>query len=78
MYEQMGDEYRKSRLRMQEIAASLSDDESNSIVAACPEWNVMDLFSHVTGIAADLGSGKGPTGDTQAWVDGLVTSRKGR
>ena len=78
MYEQMGDEYRNSRLRMQQIAASLSDDEANTIVLACPEWTVKDLFSHVTGIAADLGSGKGPMGDTQVWVDGLVTSRKGR
>lgn len=78
MYEQMGDEYRKSRLRMQQIAASLSDDEANTIVLACPEWTVKDLFSHVAGIAADLGSGRGPTGDTQVWVDGLVTSRKGR
>ena len=78
MYEQMGDEYRNSRLRMQQIAASLSDDEANTVVLACPEWTVKDLFSHVTGIAADLGSGKGPTVDTQAWVDELVTSRKGR
>ena len=78
MYEQMGDEYRNSRMRMQEIAASLSDEEANTIVAACPEWTVKDLFSHVTGLAADLGSGKGPTGDTQVWVDELVTSRKGR
>ena len=78
MYEQMGIEYRNSRLRMQEIAASLSDADANTIVLACPEWTVKDLFSHVTGIAADLGSGKGPTGDTQAWVDSLVTSRSGR
>jgi uncharacterized protein (TIGR03083 family) len=78
MYEQMGLEYRNSRLRMQEIAASLSEDEANAVVMACPDWNVRDLFSHVTGIAADLGSGKGPTGDTQAWVDELVSSRKDR
>ena len=57
MYEKMGDEYRNSRLRMQQIAASLSDDEANTIVLACPEWTVKDLFSPVTGIAADLGSG---------------------
>jgi hypothetical protein len=44
MYEKMGLEYRNSRLRMQEIAASLSDDEANMIVAACPEWTVKDLF----------------------------------
>lgn len=78
MYEHMGLEYRNSRLRMQEIAASLTNDEANTIVAACPDWTVKDLFSHVTGIAADLGSGRGPTGDTQVWVDELVTSRKDR
>ena len=78
MYEQMGLEYRNSRLRMQEIAASLSNDEANTIVAACPEWTVKDLFSHVTGLAADLGSGKGPTGDSQVWVDALVSDRASR
>ena len=78
MNEQMGHEYKLSRLRMQEIAQGLSDEDSNRIVPACPEWTVKDLFSHVTGLAADLGGGKGPTGDTQVWVDALVSDRRQR
>jgi uncharacterized protein (TIGR03083 family) len=78
MNEQMGHEYKLSRLRMQEIAQGLSDEDSHRIVPACPEWTVKDLFSHVTGLAADLGGGKGPTGDTQVWVDALVSDRRER
>ena len=78
MNEFMGSEYRNSRLRMQEIAETLSQAEAETVVAACPEWTVKDLFSHVTGLAADLGAGRGPTGDTQQWVDALVTDRKSR
>ncbi len=71
-------EYRNSRLRMQKIAAELSDDQVSSVVGACPEWSVKDLFAHVTGIAVDLGSGHSPKGDPQPWVDRQVEERRAR
>ncbi len=76
--EELRDEYRSSRLRMEALAATLSDDDAQRIVQACPDWNVRDLFSHVTGIAADLGGGNPPSGDTQAWVDRQVAERRSR
>lgn len=69
-------EYRHARLRMEEIAADLDDDEVELVVDACPAWRVKDLFAHVTGIAVDLGSGNAPSGDTQAWVDRQVDERR--
>lgn len=70
-------EYRNARLRMQEIAGELDGGEIERVVAACPAWRVKDLFSHVTGIAVDLGSGNSPKGETQAWVDRQIEERRG-
>jgi uncharacterized protein (TIGR03083 family) len=69
-------EYRNARLRMQDLAAELTADEIETVVGACPEWRVHDLFSHCVGLAGDLAAGKRPSGDTQAWVDGIVESRR--
>lgn len=71
-------EYRDARLRMQALAETADDDASRRMVPACPEWTVRDLFSHVTGIAADLSGGRRPAGDTQAWVDAQVADRRTR
>jgi uncharacterized protein (TIGR03083 family) len=77
--EPMADEYRAARLRMQEIASTLSTELASRMVPACPEWSVHDLFSHVTGIAADLSAGRRPEGgDTQGWVDRQVAERRDR
>lgn len=69
-------EYRRARQRMQEIAAELDTLDGDRAVDACPAWRVKDLFSHVTGIAVDLGAGNSPVGDTQAWVDRQVEARR--
>jgi uncharacterized protein (TIGR03083 family) len=69
-------EYRSARVHMQEIAAGLSDDQINTTVLACPEWRVHDLFSHCVGLAGDLAFGRRPDGDTQAWVDSIVETRR--
>jgi uncharacterized protein (TIGR03083 family) len=71
-------EYRAARERMQAIASTLDDDLPATPVPACPAWTVKDLFAHVTGIAADLGAGNRPDGDTQAWVDRQIDDRRAR
>lgn len=78
MTDTMGGEYRNARLRMMSLAGELSDQDATTIVAACPAWTIKDLFSHVAGIATDLGSGNRPSGDTQAWVDAQIESRRTR
>lgn len=76
--ERLAVEYRNARVRMSELAMTLTSDDETRVVRACPDWTVRDLFSHVTGIACDLGSGNPPKGDTQAWVDRQVAERRSR
>jgi uncharacterized protein (TIGR03083 family) len=73
----VADAYRLSRLRMHELAAALDADTAARTVPACPDWNVRDLVSHVTGIATDLSTGRRPeNGDAQGWVDRQVDERR--
>lgn len=71
-------EYRESRRRMTALIDSTTDDRRTLVVSACPAWTVHDLISHVTGIAVDLGAGRAPAGDSQAWVDRQVDERRSR
>lgn len=73
----LADEYRGARRRMTVMAAELDADDT-TMVPACPAWSVGDLLAHVTGLASDLGAGRRPEGDTQAWVDGQIAERHGR
>lgn len=71
-------QYRLARRRMQALATEVTEEQAGAPVPACPDWTVTDLLAHVTGLAADLGAGRRPAGDTQAWVDGHVALRRGR
>lgn len=53
--ERLAAEYRAARLRMTDLANAAQVDDADCAVRACPAWTVRDLFSHVTGIAHDLG-----------------------
>ena len=74
----LADQYRAARQRMAEIAEGLDGAAASAIVPSCPAWSTADLLAHVTGLAADLGAGRRPDGDVQAWVDGQIADRKGR
>ncbi len=74
----LADQYRAARERMGEIAEGLDGAAASAIVPSCPAWSTADLLAHVTGLAADLGAGRRPDGDVQAWVDGQIADRKGR
>lgn len=66
--------YRECRQRIQGLLLDAGDPDA--AVPACPEWRARDLVAHVTALASDLSTGKGPTGDTQAWVDAQVADRR--
>jgi uncharacterized protein (TIGR03083 family) len=68
--------YRATRGRVVDQVGSLTDAAASVTVPACPEWTVHDTVAHVTGLAADLGSGRMPGPDTQAWIDGPVAVRR--
>jgi uncharacterized protein (TIGR03083 family) len=71
-------EYGAARTRICELAAGLDDAQLSTIVPACPDWTVSDTLAHVAGIAVALTEGDFPSGDQQAWLDGLVEKRRGR
>lgn len=68
-------EYSASRER---IGALLTQDDADVVVPACPAWTVADLCAHLAGVSSDLVNRVRPGADGQAWVDGHVSSRKGR
>lgn len=64
-----------------ELLSLLRDAPENRLavrVAATPEWSVLDVVAHVTGIAADLNAGHFATGDPDAWTAAQVAARRGR
>ncbi len=69
-------EYRATRGRLNELLRELGATEIDTMVPACPAWTVRDLVSHMTGLAAALSAGAGPSGDVQVWIDALVEERR--
>jgi uncharacterized protein (TIGR03083 family) len=70
--------YRAIRGRIVDHVAPLTGAASSVMVPACPAWTVGDTVAHLTGLAVDLGAGRMPGSDSQAWIDGHVADRKGR
>jgi uncharacterized protein (TIGR03083 family) len=68
--------YEATRDRMLAVALDASDGELTARVPSCPEWTAHDLVAHCAGIPTALTTGAGPTGDIQAWLDGIVESRR--
>jgi uncharacterized protein (TIGR03083 family) len=68
--------YHVIRERISDVVASLDDDELAGAVPACPAWSVRDLLAHLAGIPEELTRGNVPSGDIQAWLDGLVEARR--
>lgn len=71
-------EYRATRGRITDLVARLDHDDATARVPACPDWCVRDVVAHLVGMAAALGSGDFPSGDTQAWIDAIVDKRRDR
>ncbi len=76
--EYLSHEYRLARLRIVDLVSSVSDEDANLIVPACPDWTVRDLLAHVCGIATEISEGNPPSGDSQAWVDKIVDDRRSK
>lgn len=73
----LSDAYHATRERIGGLARSLDGAALGTRVPACPDWDVHDLLAHVSGIPEAIAAGDLPTGDQQAWLDGLVEQRKG-
>jgi len=68
--------YEATRDRILDVALTASDGQLNVRVPSCPEWTAHDLVAHCAGIPTALTTGAGPTGDIQAWLDGIVAARR--
>jgi uncharacterized protein (TIGR03083 family) len=71
-------EYGATRARIRALLASVSDDQANTIVPACPDWTVRNLAAHLAGVCRDIVERNLPTGDVQEWVDRQVDERRDR
>jgi uncharacterized protein (TIGR03083 family) len=69
--------YREARQRVRSLLGDVDYGAYQRTVPACPAWTVADLLAHLAGLAVASGGGRMPTGDRQAWLDGLVTARRG-
>ena len=74
---ELADAYRRTQERMIDLVQTAPVEDLDRDVLACPAWTVRDLVGHVVGIPAALAAGDLPTGDLDAWLDGLVAARKG-
>lgn len=76
--QEYAEQYRATRARVIALLADVDDTRATTtVVPACPDWNVQQLTCHITGTAVALVAREGPTGDTQAWIDGHVAARAG-
>jgi uncharacterized protein (TIGR03083 family) len=50
--------YRETRLRLLALAPRLEPTQLSTMTPACPEWSVRDVYAHLSGLAADLTSGR--------------------
>lgn len=80
--EALAHEYRLARLRITDLISKHLDDDGAAVgtrpIPSCPAWNVRDLLAHVSGIATEISAGNPPSGDSDAWVDAIVESRRER
>jgi uncharacterized protein (TIGR03083 family) len=64
---EVGEHYRRVRLRLTDFLRGVDDDDWSVPVAACPGWSVQDVLGHLVGIVEDVTSRRlaGPPDDSQ-------------
>jgi len=69
--------YCASRTRLIELAGELTPEQADTVVPACPDWTVADVYRHVTGIPADVLDGNLEGRGSPAWTAAQVARRAG-
>jgi uncharacterized protein (TIGR03083 family) len=70
--------YRASRTRLTALAAELTPEEAATVVPACPDWTVADVYRHLTGLVADVLDGNLENRGTPTWTAAQVAGRADR
>ena len=68
--------YRRTRARVSTLFLDATPDALARTVPACPAWTVHDLAAHLVGVPATLAAGNFPSGDVNAWLQGIVDERR--
>lgn len=69
--------YRRVRERLVALASTFDDATASTIVPACPEWTVTDVFAHLSGSCADILEGRLDGVTTDPWTAAQVEARRG-
>ena len=70
--------YASGRHALLDLAATLSADEAATLVPACPQWTVKDVYAHLTGVVADVLGGRLEGVATDPWSARQVAERADR
>ncbi|HEY3603166.1 MAG TPA: maleylpyruvate isomerase family mycothiol-dependent enzyme [Sporichthyaceae bacterium] len=70
--------YRASRTRLTALAAELTPEQAATVVPACPDWTVADVYRHLTGLVADVLDGNLDGRGSPAWTAAQVAGRAGQ
>ncbi len=73
-----GSAYRGTRQRVTELITSLSNDELERMVPACPEWSLKDLFGHLAAIATDVVGGNWDGHGSREWTSRQIEERRAK
>lgn len=71
-------EWTNAQGRVIELIESLSDDETQRTVPACPAWTVTELLAHMVGLNADVLAGDEPDDHNSTWTQRQIDTRAGR
>lgn len=73
-----GEVYEEIRAAFSAIVVDLEPTVLNTMVPCAPEWSVLNVLAHVTGLAADLNAQRFPAPDDLggvAWTQQQITAR---
>ena len=72
------EEWTQAQRRVIELTRSLSAEQAERQVPACPDWTVTQLLAHMVGLNADVLAGDEPEDHNAAWTQRQVDVRAGR
>jgi uncharacterized protein (TIGR03083 family) len=70
--------YRRARLRVAGLIATLSDEQLQAPVPATPRWTAHELLAHLVGCSADAASGRVDGAPGDQWTARHVAERRCR
>ena len=68
--------YDNLRQRVSDLVTDLDAGLEARTVPSCPDFDVHDLVAHMAAMPVALANGNLPSGDIQAWLDGIVEDNR--